>query len=128
MASILVIEDDDFFQNFLEIVLSGEGYDITVCGDGEAGLKSATDNAPDLVICDLSMPKMTGYEVIRELKTMDAMADIPIIALSAHDKAEDRDEAFAAGALAFETKPIEVDRLVDRVRRALAGELPPPGT
>jgi len=128
VANILVIEDDDFFQNFLEIVLSGEGHDITLCSDGEAGIKSAVEDVPDLVLCDLSMPKMDGYEVIRELKKMDSMAGIPIIALSAHDKAEDRDEAFSAGAHGFETKPIEVDRLIGRVKKALAGELPPPGT
>jgi two-component system, OmpR family, KDP operon response regulator KdpE len=128
MAAILVIEDDEFFQGFLEIVLTGEGHDVTLCSDGEAGIAAAKEAAPDMVLCDLSMPKMTGYEVIGELRKIDGFSDVPIVALSAHDKAEDRDEVFNLGGDGFLTKPVEVDRLTDCVRKALAGELPPPGT
>ena len=124
MAAILVIEDDDFFQNFLELVLSGEGHDVRIAVDGEAGLAAANTLPPDLILCDMSMPKMTGFEVIRELKKIDEIKDIPVIALSAHDTSADHDEAFAAGAAAYETKPIEMDRLIDSVNKALAGEFP----
>ena len=124
MAAILVIEDDDFFQNFLELVLSGEGHDVRIAADGEAGLAAVGDQPPDLILCDMSMPKMTGFEVIRQLKKIDSVKDIPVIALSAHDTSADHDEAFAAGAAAYETKPIEMDRLIDSVNKALAGEFP----
>ena len=128
MAKILVIEDDEFFQSFLEVVLSAEGHKVRICIDGAAGIAAASDDTPDLVLCDMSMPKMTGFQVIRELKKLDAVKDVPVIALSAHDKSSDRDEAYAAGAAAYETKPIDVDHLMDRVTQALAGTLPPPGT
>ncbi|MAN79725.1 MAG: two-component system response regulator [Rhodospirillaceae bacterium] len=121
MAAILVIEDDEFFQNFLELVLSGEGHEVRIAVDGEAGLAAVADQRPDLILCDMSMPKMTGFEVIRELKKIDDVKDVPVIALSAHDTAADHDEAFAAGAAAYETKPIEMDRLIDSVNQALAG-------
>lgn len=127
MAAILVIEDDEFFQNFLELVLSGEGHDVRIAGDGEAGLAAASAEPPDLILCDMSMPKMTGFEVIRELKKIDAVKDVPVIALSAHDTAADHDEAFAAGATAYETKPIEMDRLLESVNDALAGHSPGDG-
>lgn len=121
MASILVIEDDEFFQSFLELVLSGEGHDVRLAEDGATGLAAAAEARPDLILCDMSMPKMTGFEVIRELKTMDGVKDVPVIALSAHDTSADHDEAFAAGAAAYETKPIEMDRLIDSVNDALNG-------
>ena len=113
-----------FFQNFLELVLSGEGHDVRIAVDGEAGLAAASTLPPDLILCDMSMPKMTGFEVIRELKKIDEIKDIPVIALSAHDPSADHDEAFTAGAAAYETKPIEMDRLIDSVNKALAGEFP----
>ena len=122
MASILVIEDDEFFQNFLELVLSGEGHEVRIAEDGDVGLEAAAAEPPDLILCDMSMPKMTGFEVIRELKKMDSVKDIPVIALSAHDTAADHDEAFAAGAAAYETKPVEMDRLIDVVGEVLSGK------
>lgn len=67
---------------------------------------------------------MTGFEVIREMKKRDAVKDIPVIALSAHDTAEDHDEAFSAGAAAYETKPVEMDRLITVVNEVLAGRSP----
>ena len=70
MAAILVIEDDEFFQNFLELVLSGEGHEIRIAADGDIGLEQASASPPDLILCDMSMPKMTGFEVIRELKSV----------------------------------------------------------
>ncbi|MEQ8507162.1 MAG: response regulator [Rhodospirillales bacterium] len=124
MAAILVIEDDEFFQNFLELVLSGEGHEIRIAADGDIGLEQASASPPDLILCDMSMPKMTGFEVIRELKKRDAVKDVPVIALSAHDTAEDHDEAFSAGAAAYETKPVEMDRLINVVNEVLAGRSP----
>ena len=121
MASILVIEDDEFFQNFLELVLSGEGHEVRIAEDGDSGLVAVEDNRPDLILCDMSMPKMTGFEVIRALKKIDGVKEVPVIALSAHDTAADHDEAFAAGAAAYETKPIEMDRLIESVNEALNG-------
>jgi two-component system cell cycle response regulator DivK len=122
MPSILVIEDDEFFQNFLELVLSGEGHDVRIAADGEAGIAAAKAEPPDLILCDMSMPKMTGFQVIRELKRIDNVKGVPVIALSAHDTSADHDEAFSAGATAYETKPIEMDRLIESVNKALSGD------
>jgi CheY-like chemotaxis protein len=124
MAAILVIEDDEFFQNFLELVMSGEGHEVRIADGGASGLAAAKEATPDLILCDMSMPEMTGFEVIRELKKLDTVKDVPVIALSAHDTAADHDEAFAAGATAYETKPIEMDRLINSVNAALEGRSP----
>jgi len=128
MASILVIEDDDFFKSFLEMVLTGEGHEVRLCSDGRSGIDSARANLPDLVLCDMSMPKMTGFMVIRELKGIPELSKVPIVALSAHDTSADLDEAFEAGAADYVTKPVSVDDLVACVNKALDGGLPPPGT
>lgn len=101
---------------------------MTLCGDGETGLAVAVESVPDLAICELSMPKMSGYDVIRELCKIDGLTGVPVIALSARYKPKDLDKAFAAGADAFETKPVGVDRLNERVRQVLAGGLPTPGS
>ena len=103
----------------MELVLSGEGHDVQIAEDGDVGLDAAQASPPDLILCDMSMPKMTGFEVIRAMKQIESVKDIPIIALSAHDTAEDHDEAYAAGAAAYETKPIEMDRLIEAVNEAL---------
>jgi len=124
MAAILVIEDDEFFQSYLDLVLSGEGHEVRIAVDGDAGLAAASAMPPDLILCDMSMPKMTGFEVIRALKRLDHVKDVPIIALSAHDTTADHNEAFAAGVTAYETKPVEMDRLIDSVNDALAGLSP----
>ena len=128
MASILVIEDDEFFQSFLEMVLSSEGHQVRLCGDGRAGIDSAKSAAPDLILCDMSMPLMTGFTVIRELKKIDGVKEVPVIALSAHDTSADLDEAFEAGAADYVTKPVAVVDLIFHINRALNGDLPPPGT
>lgn len=128
MASILVIEDDEFFQSFLEMVLTGEGHSVRLCPDGRAGIATALEALPDLILCDISMPRMTGFDVIRELKKLDAVREVPVIALSAHDTSADLDEAFEAGAADYVTKPVAVDDLVACVNKALGDDLPPPGT
>lgn len=128
MASILVIEDDDFFKSYLEMILTGEGHKVRLCSDGRAGIDSARANPPDVILCDMSMPRMTGFVVIRELKRLPELKQVPIVALSAHDTSADLDEAFEAGATDYVTKPVSVDDLIASVNKALNGDLPAPGT
>lgn len=120
MAAILVIDDDPFFQEFLNIVLSGEGHAVAVAADGQAGFDAAVAAPPDLIICDMNMPGLTGFETIRLLKGNDAVRDVPVIGLSAHGLSGDRDEAHEVGCDAYETKPIDADRLIFRVDEVLA--------
>lgn len=121
MAKILVIEDDQFFRDFLNIILSSEGHEIVLREDGETGVVAAAEELPDMILCDLSMPKMTGWDVITHLKSNEATKDIPIVTLTAHDTAEDRDQAYGLGCAGYEIKPIDAERLVERVNAVLAG-------
>jgi CheY-like chemotaxis protein len=121
MPTILCVEDNDDNVALLKTWLELEGdLEITVATDGEQGVQIATRDAPDLVLMDLFLPVIDGYEAIRLLKQNPATRRIPVIALSAHTMAEDRAKAYAAGCDDFETKPINFARLLAKIRRHLA--------
>jgi CheY-like chemotaxis protein len=121
MPTILCVEDNDDNVALLKTWLELEGdLEIIVATDGEQGVQIATRDAPDLVLMDLFLPVIDGYEAIRLLKQNPATRRIPVIALSAHTMAEDRAKAYAAGCDDFETKPIVFARLLTKVRRLLA--------
>jgi two-component system cell cycle response regulator DivK len=121
MPTILCVEDNDDNVALLKTWLELEGdLDIIVATDGEQGVQIATRDAPDLVLMDLFLPVIDGYEAIRLLKQNPATRRIPVIALSAHTMAEDRAKAYAAGCDDFETKPIVFARLLSKIRRLLA--------
>jgi CheY-like chemotaxis protein len=121
MPTILCVEDNDDNVALLKTWLELEGdLDIIVATDGEQGVQIATRDAPDLVLMDLFLPVIDGYEAIRLLKQNPATRRIPVIALSAHTMPEDRAKAYAAGCDDFETKPIVFARLLTKIRRLLA--------
>ena len=121
MPTILCVEDNDDNVALLKTWLELEGdLDIIVATDGERGVQIATRDAPDLVLMDLFLPVIDGYEAIRLLKQNPATCRIPVIALSAHTMPEDRAKAYAAGCDDFETKPIVFARLLSKIRRLLA--------
>lgn len=122
MIRILYVEDNDdnAFMLKMRLELLDE-FEVLVAEDGEKGCATALAERPDLILMDLEMPVVDGWEATRRLKSEAATRDIPIIALSAHALAGTREKALAAGCDEFDTKPVEFDRLVATIRRIAAG-------
>lgn len=121
MFKILYVEDNEDNAAMLTTWLELEDdLEVVVAIDGVRGVELATREAPDLVLMDLYLPGMDGFEAIRQIKADSALRRIPIIALSAHAQDEDRAKAYAAGCDDFETKPIDFPRLIAKMRRLLA--------
>jgi len=115
MTKILIIEDEPLFQKMIAHSLIPLGYEIATASDGEEGVKTAMENPPDLIICDMMMPKMDGFQVTRLLRRDDRFAHTPILILTALAGLKEKLEAFEAGADDFMTKPFEPAELVARV-------------
>ena len=114
MTRILLVEDNDMNRDMLGRRLRRLGYDVDEAVDGIEALDAAS-RGPDLVLMDLSLPKLDGWEVTRRLKSNDATRGIPVIALTAHVMAGDRERALQAGCDEFETKPVEFSRLIGKI-------------
>jgi two-component system cell cycle response regulator DivK len=122
VIKILYIEDNDDNVYMLKMRLELlDGYEVLAAEDGEKGCELAASERPDLILMDLEMPVIDGWEATRRLKSNPQTRDIPIIALSAHALAGAREKALAAGCDEFDTKPIEFDRLVATIQRLLTG-------
>ena len=122
MPKILYVEDND--DNLYMLTLRFEmldGYEIISAGDGAEGVAKAASEKPDLILMDLNLPVMDGWEATRRLKDDPATSHIPIIALTAHAMAGDRERALAAGTNDFDTKPVDFERLLGKIKRALPG-------
>ncbi len=121
MTKVLYIEDNDDNVYMLKMRLELLGdFEVVSAEDGEKGCALALSEGPDIILMDLEMPVVDGWEATRRLKADPQTRDIPIIALSAHALAGERDKALAAGADEFDTKPIEFERLVATLHRLLA--------
>ena len=125
MPRILLVEDNEMNRDMLSRRLQRKGFEVLIAVDGEQGLTLASTTAPDLVLMDMSLPKMDGWEVTRRLKANPATQQLPIIALTAHAMAGDRDKCLAAGCDDYDTKPIEFSRLLDKVKTLLSDEVRP---
>ena len=120
-VKILYVEDNDDNVYMLKMRLELlDEFEVLTAGDGEQGCDMAAAERPDLVLMDLEMPGIDGWEATRRLKSNPQTRDIPVIALSAHALAGSREKALAAGCDEFDTKPIEFDRLVGTIQRLLA--------
>ena len=119
MKKILCIEDNDDNVYVLRRRLERAGYAVVVATDGKQGLALAEREQPDLVLMDLSLPEMDGWETTRRLKATAATARIPVVALSSHAMAGDRERALAAGCDDYDTKPVDFTRLFATMRRLL---------
>jgi CheY-like chemotaxis protein len=121
MTKVLYVEDNDdnVFMLKMRLELLGD-FEVLTAEDGEKGCQMAAAERPDIILMDLEMPVVDGWEATRRLKGNPQTRDIPVIALSAHGLAGEREKALAAGCNEFDTKPIEFDRLVETVRRILA--------
>jgi CheY-like chemotaxis protein len=120
VARILVIEDNEMNRDMLTRRLQRRGYQVSVAFDGHEAIAQAQAVAPDLMLMDMSLPGLDGWEATRRLKADAATRSIPVIALTAHAMSEDRERALAAGCDEFETKPIDLPRLLQKIEALLA--------
>ncbi len=119
MAKILIVEDNEMNRDLITRRLAKRGYLVIEAIDGDQGLKLATDERPDLIIADLGLPGMDGCELTRRLKAGRATEQIPVLALTAYARTEDRERALAAGCDEFETKPIQIETLLTKIKNLL---------
>jgi CheY-like chemotaxis protein len=119
MTTILIVEDNEMNRDMLSRRLEKKGYNVLLAVDGEMGLEVARANTPDLVLMDMSLPVVDGWEATRRLKADDRLKHIPVIALTAHAMANDRDKALEAGCDDYDTKPIELPRLLAKMEALL---------
>jgi len=121
MPRILLVEDNEMNRDMLSRRLLRKGYEILIAVDGEAGVKMAASERPDLVLMDMSLPTIDGWEATRRIKGLPGTASIPVIALTAHVMAGDRDKAIEAGCDDYDSKPVDFERLLGKIQ-ALVGK------
>ncbi len=124
MAKILLVEDNEMNRDVLSRLLQKRGYTIAFAEDGESALAMALAERPDLILMDISLPRMDGYEVTQKLRQDPTMQRVPIIALTAHAMTSDRQRALDAGCTDYETKPVEFARLLVKIEMHLQGGRP----
>ena len=121
MAKILLVEDNEMNRDMLSRRLMKRGYQVILALDGQQGVDMARDELPDLILMDMSLPVVDGWEAAQRLKKMDETRVIPIIALTAHAMTGDREKAVGAGCDDFDTKPVDLPRLLEKIA-ALLGD------
>jgi two-component system, cell cycle response regulator DivK len=120
VAKILIVEDDEMNRDSLRRLLRRRGFEILVAVDGAQGVEVARAESPDLILMDMSLPIIDGWEATRRLKASPETSSTPIVALTAHAMASDHDKALAAGCDDYDTKPVEFGRLVGKIDALLA--------
>lgn len=120
MTTILLVEDNELNRDMLSRRLERRGYHVVIALDGEMGVKLARTQEPDLILMDMSLPVVDGWEATRRMKADRTLRRIPVIALTAHAMADDRDRALAAGCDDYDTKPIELPRLLAKIEMLLS--------
>lgn len=119
MTRILIIEDNDMNRDMLSRRLIRRGYEVLIAVDGETGIEMAREHLPDLVLMDMSLPVIDGWEATRRMKADGSLAQIPIVALTAHAMASDHADAMKAGCDDYDTKPIDLPRLLGKIEALL---------
>ena len=127
MPRLLLVEDSEESRDGLSRHLRRKGFEVLVAADGRQGLEAARGGAPDLVLMDMSLPALDGWEATRQLKADPQTRHVPVIALTAHAMAGDRDKALAAGCDEYDTKPVEFARLFGKIQALLGGAVTPGG-
>ncbi len=120
MATILLVEDNELNRDMLSRRLARRGYTVTCAVDGQQGLELARETSPDLILMDMSLPVLDGWQATRQIKDDPRTRHIPVIALTAHAMAEDERKARESGCDDYDTKPVEFDRLLAKMMKLLA--------
>lgn len=119
MAKILLVEDNEMNRDMLSRRLERKGFEVVMAPDGQQGVALATSEAPDLILMDMSLPVVDGWEATRRVKADDATRGIPVIALTAHAMIGDREKALDAGCDDYDTKPVDFPRLLGKIELLL---------
>ncbi len=119
MVKILLVEDNEMNRDMLSRRLIRKGYEIVIAVDGQQGVAMAASEKPDLILMDMSLPIIDGWAATRQIKEVQALSSIPIIALTAHAMEADRDKALEAGCDDYDTKPVDLKRLLGKIDHLL---------
>jgi CheY-like chemotaxis protein len=119
MPKILLVEDNEMNRDMLARRLKRRGYDVIIAIDGEQAVTKAKTSEPDLILLDINLPIIDGYEVARQVRSAPESRFIPILGLSSHAMAGDREKAIEAGCNDYDTKPVEMQRLIEKIQRLL---------
>jgi two-component system, cell cycle response regulator DivK len=119
MTKILLVEDNEMNRDMLSRRLTRNGYEVAIAIDGQQGVEMAASEAPDIILMDMSLPVIDGWEATRRVKAAEATKAIPIIALTAHAMVGDREKAIEAGCTDYDTKPIDLPRLLGKIQALL---------
>jgi two-component system cell cycle response regulator DivK len=122
VAKILLVEDNAMNRDMLSRRLARKGYEVAIAIDGQQGIDMARSETPDLILMDMSLPVVDGWEATRQLKSAPETQSIPVIALTAHAMAGDREKAVEAGCNDYDIKPIELPRLLEKIEALLGGK------
>ena len=119
MTKVLLVEDNEMNRDMLSRRLTRRGFEVVFAVDGKQGVDAARREKPDIILMDMSLPVMDGWEATRCVKSDDATRSVPVIGLTAHAMSGDREKAIAAGCDDYDTKPVELDRLIGKIERLL---------
>ena len=121
MTKVLVVEDNEMNRDMLSRRLTRRGFQVIFAVDGQQGVDLALSERPDIILMDMSLPIIDGWEATRRVKSDDATRGVPVIGLTAHAMAGDREKAIEAGCDDYDTKPVELERLIGKIERLLGG-------
>ena len=119
MAKVLLVEDNEMNRDMLSRRLIRRGFQVVFAMDGQQGVDLARSERPDIILMDMSLPVIDGWEATRRVKADDATRGVPVIGLTAHARAGDREKAIEAGCDDYDTKPVELDRLIGKIERLI---------
>jgi CheY-like chemotaxis protein len=120
MPKVLLVEDNEMNRDMLSRRLERKGFEVVFALDGQAAVEMAQSEHPDLILMDMSLPVMDGWEATRQIKALDQLKNIPVIALTAHAMSGDREKALQAGCEEYDTKPVDFPRLIEKINQLLS--------
>ena len=120
MTRVLLVEDNEMNRDMLSRRLTRRGFEVIFAVDGQQGVDLARTERPDIILMDMSLPVLDGWEATRRVKADDATRSVPVIGLTAHAMSGDRERAIEAGCDDYDTKPVELDRLIGKIERLLS--------